>query len=357
MNNLRKFISNNKIVIEKLLIIFLFFSFSYVFFNYIFVLVAPFVIGYAISIFLEPVVRALMDKFNFKRSVSAVISIIIMIFVIGGSIFLIISNIVDQGVSLYKYHQGEIVYMIDIVMQKTSDIISKLFFYVPTNNIEMVASFFENIVNGLTSVASDGIKRFSVSFIKFVPKLFVYITIGFLSSFFFIKDRYLIKNIYRNCVPNKIKKNVTSIKEGLSYALFGYIKSQCIIMCVTATICLTGLLILKNPYALFLSVAIAVVDILPLFGSGFVLWPLSFISFLEGDIKTGIGSLVIYATVQVTRQLIEPKILGSQIGLHPLITLMSVYSGVIIFGVFGIVLGPMSAIIIKTIWTTNNIDL
>lgn len=350
MENLKLFLDRNKIVIEKISIIVLFFSGMYIFFKYIFVLIAPFIIGYIIASFLEPVVRLLMHKFRLNRSISAIISIILMIILIGGSLFLIISQIVQQGMSLYQYNHSQIFDKTNEAWNMITSLVSNLFFYIPENNKEMVHSFFQNVVSSVTTFAGEKLKVFGVAFIKFVPKLFVYTLVGLLSSFFFIKDRALIRNVYRENVPNVIKKNFIDIKTGLSSAFLGYLKSQSIIMCVTATICLTGLIILRNQYAFLLAFLIAIVDVLPLFGSGFILWPLSFISFVNGDIKTGIGALIMYATVQITRQIIEPKILGSQIGLHPLITLMSIYVGLIVFGVLGIVLGPMSVIIIKTIW-------
>lgn len=350
MENLKIFFNKNRIVIQKMSIVALFFTVMYIFFNYIFVLIAPFIIGYVISIFLEPLVRTFMHKFNLNRSISAIISIILMIVVIGGSLFLIISQLVQQGTSLYQYNHSQILDKTDETWNMIKSLFSNLFFYIPENNKEMVHSFFQNVTSSVMTYAGEKLKVFGVAFIKFVPKLFVYTIIGLISSFFFIKDRALIRNVYRENMPHSINKNIIEIKNSLSNAFLGYLKSQSIIMCVTASICLTGLIILQNQYAFLLAFLIAIVDVLPLFGSGFILWPLSLVSFVNGDIKTGIGALVMYATVQITRQIIEPKILGSQIGLHPLVTLMSIYVGLIVFGVLGIVLGPMSAIIIKTIW-------
>ncbi len=353
MDKILFFIKENKVKIEKISVILIFFLTTYLFFHFIFVFIAPFIIGYLIALFLEPVVRILIDKFKLKRSISAIISILLMILIIGGSIFLIISQLIAQAKIFISNDPTHYIVIIKESFDKLTSFLPDFFFYIPDKNMEMVNEVISSITASILDVLGEQAKVFGFKIIKFIPKFFVYLIIGIISSFFFIKDKLLINNLYRNTVPNVVKTNIIHIKESLSEAFLGYIKSQSIIMCVTATISLIGLLVLQNEYALLLCVCIALVDVLPLFGSGFILWPLSLISFLTGDLKTGIGALIIYGTIQITRQIIEPKILGSQIGLHPLVTLMSIYIGVLVFGVLGIVLGPMSVIIIKSIWNSN----
>lgn len=353
MNNFLEFVKLNKIKIEKICAILLFFLTIFIFFKFIFVLVAPFIIGYCISFFLEPVVRFLMNKFKLNRATSAIISILLMIFIIGGSVFLIISQAFSQLRILITNDPLKYLGIIEQSLNSLLAFVPDFFFYIPEENKVMINQVLNDIWSAVLSFSSEQLKVFGLAFVKFVPKFFVYIFVGIISSFFFIKDKMLINNLFRNNTPDIIKLHFVNIKTGLSEAFLGYLKSQSIIMCFTATISLAGLSILQNKYAILLALCIAVVDVLPLFGSGFILWPLSLVSFLTGDIKTGVGALIIYGTIQITRQIIEPKILGSQIGLHPLVTFMSMYSGLYIFGVLGIVLGPMSVIIIKTIWNSD----
>lgn len=347
------FFHEHRIKIEKIAVIVLFFVSVYFFCNVLFAFIAPFIIGYLIALFLEPCVKMLIKYLRFSRSVSAVISILLMIFIIGGSLFLIFSQIFSQ---LKEFLLNDPMYYIELIRVSFDRVIQhipNLFFYIPAESREMVNEVLNSILGAILGYLAEQLKYFSLEFIKFIPKFFVYLGIGILSSFFFIKDKLLINNLYRNNVPDVVKHNLTNIKLGLSEAFLGYIKSQSIIMCITGTICFIGLMIIGNEYALLVGFCVAIVDVLPLFGSGFILWPLSLVSFLTNDIRTCVGALIIYLTIQVTRQIVEPKILGSQIGLHPLITLMSVYVGMIVFGVLGIILGPMSVVIIKTIWNTK----
>ncbi len=353
MDKFLSFFNENKLQIEKAIIIVLFFLVTFIFFKFVFVFVAPFFIGYCIATFLEPIVRILMNKLKLNRATSALVSIILMIVVVGGGLFFIITQSIAQ---LKIFLAGDPLYYLDLLkagFDRITSFIPNLFFYIPEKNMQMVNEILRSFINSLSVFLGEQLKVFGIKFVKFVPKFFVYLLVGIISSFFFIKDRAAINNLYRNNMPEFVKGHLGNVKSGMAMAFLGYLKSQSIIMCVTASISLLGLLIFQNEYALLLALCIAVVDVLPVFGSGFILWPLAVISFMTGDIKMGIGALVIYITNQIVRQIIEPKILGSQIGLHPLVTLMSVYAGIIIFGVLGIVLGPMSVIIVKTIWESE----
>lgn len=353
LDKFKSFYEENKVSIGKILSIITFFGVTYIFINYIFILVAPFVIGYIISICLEPLVKLFTKKFNIGRGISAVLSIFIMVISIGGILYLIGYNAVTQGRNLFLYHSDDILREGKVAWESIKEISSNLFFYVPTSIQKGVNTFFVTLNKNIVGLFSQVVKNAGISFAKFVPKFFVYTFLGLFSSFFFIKDKELINTTCRNLAPAIIVRNVRSIKSSISTALLGYIKAQLIIMCFCFGICLIGLLIIGNPYAFLLALLIGMIDVLPMFGSGFILWPLSIVAFFNGDAKTGIGALIIYGTVQLSRQLLEPKVLGHQIGLHPLITLMSIYIGLMLFGVVGLIVGPMTAIIIKTIWTRD----
>ena len=120
-------------------------------------------------------------------------------------------------------------------------------------------------------------------------------------------------------------------------------------MLITFSLLLIGFLVLGIKYALILSFICAIVDILPILGVGSVLIPFAIIEFAKGNLKLGIGLVVLYLIITVSRQIIEPKIIGAKIGIHPLLTLFSMYLGLSLFGVFGIILGPFTVLILKAV--------
>ena len=177
--------------------------------------------------------------------------------------------------------------------------------------------------------------------------------IALLSAYFFIKDREGIHNIYEKYVITLFGRGLERTKQELKTSLWGYIKTQLILMIYTFAITLVGLTILHSPFALLLAIIIAIIDALPFFGSGFILWPGALIHLILGDPKMAIGYLVIYGAVQIMRQIMQPKILGTQIGLHPLLTLFAMYFGYRSIGFWGLILGPVLAVLLKAYFQTR----
>jgi predicted PurR-regulated permease PerM len=104
-----------------------------------------------------------------------------------------------------------------------------------------------------------------------------------------------------------------------------------------------GLALLRVPYAFLLAVLLAVVDFLPLLGTGVILLPWAAVSLLLGEVKLGIGLAVLYGVTSVVRQVLEPKLIGEGLGLHPLVSLAAMYGGLRLFGVWGMILAPLLA--------------
>lgn len=142
-----------------------------------------------------------------------------------------------------------------------------------------------------------------------------------------------------------IKDSFTGIK--------GLLKSQIIIMGITFVILSIGLSILRIKYSIIIALGIALIDIIPVVGSGIIMIPWSIISFIIGNSNMGLGLAIIYVSLTVLRQIIEPIIMGNQIGVRPLYTFGATILGSIIFGPIGLIIGPLIAIIISSIYKTK----
>ena len=140
------------------------------------------------------------------------------------------------------------------------------------------------------------------------------------------------------------------MKARLRSALGGYFRAQGWLLLVTLAIVAVGLLILRRRNALALALMIAVVDALPVFGAGTILIPWGILSLLRGQTSLAVGLLLLYAIASLTRTLLEPRFLGRQIGLHPLLTLAALYAGFRLFGIVGMILVPVGVILLKQIY-------
>ena len=120
-------------------------------------------------------------------------------------------------------------------------------------------------------------------------------------------------------------------------------------MCIIGSVCITGLTILGVQYSFFIGFLIGIIDAIPALGSGFFYWPWVTFSLITGNYNRSIGLLCIYFIIFFIRQGLEPRIVGDQLGVHPVVMLMSVYFGLYIFGIPGVIIGPCVSVIIKSI--------
>ena len=150
---------------------------------------------------------------------------------------------------------------------------------------------------------------------------------------------------------------ITQMIKDTGKGLKGYLKSQLILMGITLVILMTGLFILKVPYFILIAIGISIVDVLPVLGSGVIIVPWSVISFILGNSYLGKGLAIIYIILIITRQILEPKIMGKEIGVRPLYTFLAPIIGSLILGPVGLILGPLTAVVVTSvIRTKKNID-
>ncbi|NLN41945.1 MAG: AI-2E family transporter [Clostridiales bacterium] len=133
-------------------------------------------------------------------------------------------------------------------------------------------------------------------------------------------------------------------------AFVGFIKAQIFLMAITFLELLIGYQILGVEYAFFFALLTAIIDILPVLGTGTVLIPTAIVHFIMGNIPRALGFLCLYFIIFVIRQILEPRVVGQSLGLHPLVTLMSMYIGLRLIGVPGMFLGPIIVILVKAFY-------
>lgn len=322
----------------------------YLFFKYIFELVAPFVFAWLFSIILAPIVRWLQLRFKIPQAFGTILAIATVLSTLLGIISAIIYQIAEQIILIkddLPALQTEALALIDEVEMQMQALGKKI-------PLPEALQSFDEFMNQIVTYISGGINEIASGFyniITVVPNIFFFIIITFIATFFMTKDHVQIKEFIKAQIPEGVTDKVVVMQKGLKNALGGYVRTQLILMCFTFMICFIGLFILDRKYALVISIGIAVLDALPIFGSGALLIPWGIYSFIVGDVVVGVGLLSVYALIVVMRQVIEPKVLSSQIGVYALVTLMAMYIGLKTMGVIGMIVGPVVVVMIKTLQT------
>lgn len=322
----------------------------------LFRLLLPFIIAYFISLMIMPIANEL----HYKHKVPKRIAIIILMLLIISSLILILFNVIYQAVFAMQNLSQILpdVFHGNYNLPKWAQRICDLYLKLPTTKQVFIDDIISNIKNNLsnflqpaTSVAFNTAKSIAVS----IPNIFIFTMVLIIATYFICADKEKIESIIFSFVPNKMKKSVKTLKSVMKKALGGYVTSQLILMCINFVILLIGFLILKIKYSFLLAITIAFVDALPVFGSGVVLIPWALFKALSGEYKACVILLVFYIVIVLIRQFLEPKIMGSKLGVHPLLMLLAMFVAFKLVGFFGLLLGPVAAIIIAQLYKSDNI--
>lgn len=315
----------------------------------------PFLIAFVLSFLIEPIIRFGMKHLKLKRRTSAIIVFILVLGIIVGLLIWGIATLIAESSNLLNslnvyvekisYQFTELTSNIDLSKLRIPDEIIKTIQESGKDLLGTVANFLKNALTSLLNVVTS------------IPTIGVYTVISILSLYFICTDKiYMIDQLEHHFPEMWVRKLTKHVKE-IARSLGCYLKAQATLILVSFIVCLTGLYILKLAnlnvqFPLMAALGIAFVDALPIFGSGAVMIPWAIISACDGDINLGISLIVLLAIMSIIKQLIEPKIVAGQIGIHPIFTLIAMYTGFKFIGVFGMLIGPIILIILKNIFGT-----
>lgn len=195
------------------------------------------------------------------------------------------------------------------------------------------------------------------AFAGYLPIFFMIVIVIIMSGYYFIADnRRIYRFLRKNITSASFRQKTIRLIDSLSTTLFRVIGGYLFLLILTFIEALIGLLIIGMPYAVVIAMLIAVVDFLPVLGIGVTLVPVSAYLFISGNVWGGFGALVLLAIMSLVRRVIEPPVLGNAMSLHPLATLAAMIIGIALYGIGGIILGPVIMVIAKEIMTFYGLD-
>lgn len=348
---MKNFLKQNKILLEHISILLITIFSAYIFFQYLFRFIAPFFIGWLFSLLFVPFVNFLEKKANIPRWIGSFISILLLIGFFAVIVFGLWKKLYTEA-QLFYQNLPFYIEDLQISIQKISDDVDTIMQHFPVDLRPYLSSSLNALLSVLPSVIQSGGSQ-SFNILKAIPNIIMIIIVALISAYFFTKDKALISAFFHKHFHTLFEGQFKQAKEHLKYSILGYVKTQCILMFYTFAICIIGLLLLHSPYALLLSVIISLIDALPFFGSGFILWPGAVIYMIIGNPSIAVGYIIIYLCVNFMRQIMQPKILGTQIGLHPLLILISMYVGLKCIGFLGMIIGPILAVLLKAVYQAS----
>ena len=338
--------------------------FFWIFFKYALSALMPFLLAAVISALVSPIAKKVSKKTKIPQKISAgAILILIFSFTLTLLYFAISKLILELGDLLARLSESPD--MIGNALQGLVDrltgngthfsFLQKIFDSEALKSLGIdINSALRDALGSMISSLTGALPSAAVSLIKEIPNVLLFIIVFLIAAFYFSADMGSISNSLSSVLPDRWAAKIPVIKEKFKKTVTGYLKAYFLIMLLTFFEMLAGLTLLGVEYALIMAIVISVVDILPILGAGTVLIPWAIFALISSNTPLGVGLLVLYAVTLVARQFIEPKIVGSTLGIHPLATLASVYLGLKFLGFVGIFVGPMVALLLRELFFKKN---
>lgn len=310
----------------------------------------PFVIGWFIAYIASPVVNWLEKRVKIVKKLGSMIMIVGVLAAICFIIYFIISTLWKEISFLIQDMPGmyrDLESGLSQIGNSMEGVFGKLPEGVQEGWHTMVANF-DKMMGELMSRISEPTVSAAGRFAKSIPSVLVATIVTFISAYFFIAEREDVIRWSKKVAPDALVSRMTMVMDNLKFAVGGYLKAQLKIMVVVYIILVVGFIILNIHFSFLLGLLIALLDFLPFFGTGTALIPWAIYQFFMGNYKLVVGLVILYAVTQLVRQLIQPKLVGDSMGLRPLLTLLLLYTGYKIGGVFGMIFAvPIGMIVIN----------
>lgn len=318
----------------------------YLSFRYLLPLFFPFLVAYFLAWIVRPITEFLYKKLKIPRVVGGTASLIVLFFVVGAGLCYLFNLLTKQAITFIK----NIPVYTNILAEKLEHLCKCC-----DEFLGMSKGTFRSIVDDNISITIDKMKT---SIMPRITERTITFTITFISAIGIVLIIFVAAALMTKEIPslrtryedNHFYRDLHKVTSKLAEAGIAYIRSQLIIMVIVAIISVVGLTIMNNEYALLIGVGIAIMDALPILGSGIIYIPWAIIMLIDGNIFAAAILITIYLLSQIIREVLEPKLIGNRIGIKPLYTLISMYVGVKLFSIVGFFLGPIGLLIIITIY-------
>ena len=311
----------------------------------------PFVVGFLFSLLVNPIVRFLDKRIKISRKFGSVLMIALAIGIVALLVYGLalalrtgLRDFMDYLPVMFEDAELEVKNAIERLQNLINDL--------PFINGVDLSNLTNDIIGFMGGLLTNEESGDTVSVIgdvvKSIPNLIVSTIIGFLATYFFIADREKLAEKLDKILPASFKEKTLRLYRQTLGAVGGYFKAQFKIMGVVYVVLVVGLIILQVKYAWLIGFGIAILDMLPVFGTGTVLLPWAVIKLFSGNYQVAIGMVALYVLTFLIHQLLQPKMVGDSLGMDPFAALFFMYVGYRVSSVFGMIIAiPIGMLLIN----------
>ncbi len=293
----------------------------FLFLKYIFPLISPFILAYLTVYSVYPLLYKLEQKWKIKKPISMFLVlgiVVVVLFAILWIIAIISGGSVEEAIPLILEWKNKLVEMV---------------------NLEMLNKLLPEVIKN------------SFTYVQKVFPVFVYIGIYLIATILMAKD---FDAIMTKVHTIGALDSVMNVVNGIIHTVGKFLKAQLILIVMIIGVCIVGFYLIGVASPIVLGILAGIMDALPFIGTSIVLIPIAIIFFLEKEVWKGVACLIIYAVCATIREFMEPKLMGKELDIFPVVMLISVFAGAKLFGISGIIKGPLAIVLYKNIWVMLN---
>ena len=360
---MEKIIENRKSFIINFFYFAIFIGLYYFVVKYAFGYILPFVVAAALAVFLQKPVRKISSKIHIKThgAVSTILVLLIVVIIVGAA-GLIGWVLVSELKEFFTYLFSRFDSVNDVIVtarEFVMGIVAKLPRGLGATVSNYVSDFFNNLSTESSVIDMEMLSAplsGAWSVVKGIPSAFLSVLVTIISCVFMTSEYDLIKNMILDMLTESKGKKLVSSKQTVTRGISKLVKAYATLMLITFGEMFLGLNLMKligvyeGGYIAIIAFVTCIVDIIPVLGTGTVLIPWAVYNLVMGNVGLGIGLLVLYAVITVLRQILEPKLVANQAGLPAIATIMAMFIGARLFGAYGILLLPLTVIILKLMY-------
>ncbi len=326
--------------------------------GYLLPLAMPFLLGFLLALAAEPLVGLLSGKPGLSRSLSAFLGVtvtLLLLLCLGVLLVAFLLRELGNLAGVLPDLEAAATQGLGALEIWLLDLAGALPQGLRNLGQRLVLGLFDG-GSALYAQLAGTLPGLATAVLSHIPDGFLTLGTALLSAYLFSgrMDRMLYRA--KEKLPRGWKERWLPALRGMRATLAGWLRAQLKLLVITYVIVTAGLWLLGVAYGPIWAAAIALVDAVPLLGTGIVLVPWSLVSFLQGDTLRAFGMLALYAVSALSRSALEPRLLGKQLGLDPLVTLVALYLGYQLFGLGGMLLAPMLAVTVAQLYAGQTND-
>ena len=311
-------------------------------------LFAPFLFALAAAALLNPLVKRLQKALGWNRQILSALVLLLLFGLAGGGLALLVYAAAGQLVSLVQTWSG-LLDSLQSAMDQLEALFARFLTLVPPQITKLVEQTGDELFQWLSDVVPDllaGLGKEAGEKAMGLPSFLVALIIFVMATFLLTADYPYLRSRAVQHMDDGILRFLGQVRATALGAFGGYLKAEFLLSVGVFFILIIGFFVPRQPYGLLLALGLAVMDFIPIIGAGTVMVPWAFIALFTGDLPAAVELMAIWGVIALFRRVMEPKFVGDQTGLSPLLSLVSIYVGMKLAGVAGMILGPVVLLVI-----------